>query len=132
VVECDLAKVEVAGSNPVSRSRFQGCGKLFSSPPRRRRLITASFFAVFVILFLAGPQLGCLDADLDGVTEVSVIGATSVRTFKDNDSAGPTAARTPQFPLTSQAHLTVRPHQVAATRSPWLWLAEEASLSLRC
>jgi hypothetical protein len=23
VVECDLAKVEVAGSNPVSRSRFQ-------------------------------------------------------------------------------------------------------------
>ena len=24
VVECDLAKVEVAGSNPVSRSRFLG------------------------------------------------------------------------------------------------------------
>jgi hypothetical protein len=25
VVECDLAKVEVAGSNPVSRSRFSLC-----------------------------------------------------------------------------------------------------------
>jgi hypothetical protein len=27
VVECDLAKVEVAGSNPVSRSKFEGEGK---------------------------------------------------------------------------------------------------------
>jgi hypothetical protein len=28
VVECDLAKVEVAGSNPVSRSRFFGFSNL--------------------------------------------------------------------------------------------------------
>ena len=27
MVECDLAKVEVAGSNPVSRSRFYRCAR---------------------------------------------------------------------------------------------------------
>ena len=30
-VECDLAKVEVAGSNPVSRSKFSGEGRDSSS-----------------------------------------------------------------------------------------------------
>ena len=28
VVECDLAKVEVAGSNPVSRSNFSSCASI--------------------------------------------------------------------------------------------------------
>ena len=33
VVECDLAKVEVAGSNPVSRSKFSLWGRRFAMPP---------------------------------------------------------------------------------------------------
>jgi hypothetical protein len=32
-VECDLAKVEVAGSNPVSRSRFLSCLTVLTVPP---------------------------------------------------------------------------------------------------
>ena len=35
VVECDLAKVEVAGSNPVSRSRFL-CFQLARAPKTHR------------------------------------------------------------------------------------------------
>ena len=35
MVECDLAKVEVAGSNPVSRSRFLGPPSLFQPVLRR-------------------------------------------------------------------------------------------------
>jgi hypothetical protein len=37
VVECDLAKVEVAGSNPVSRSRF-----ICYEPALRRRIFLAA------------------------------------------------------------------------------------------
>jgi hypothetical protein len=43
VVECDLAKVEVAGSNPVSRSNFyhrlMPCNRLASIGSRCRRII---------------------------------------------------------------------------------------------
>ena len=38
-VECDLAKVEVAGSNPVSRSRY-----LFRALPERAFLLSARLF----------------------------------------------------------------------------------------
>ncbi len=31
MVECDLAKVEVAGSNPVSRSKFSACEHRFQA-----------------------------------------------------------------------------------------------------
>ena len=34
MVECDLAKVEVAGSNPVSRSRFFSAAPLFGAVPK--------------------------------------------------------------------------------------------------
>jgi hypothetical protein len=37
VVECDLAKVEVAGSNPVSRSTFTRNASEGASPQRRSR-----------------------------------------------------------------------------------------------
>jgi hypothetical protein len=45
VVECDLAKVEVAGSNPVSRSNLaldcgDGCHAV-AAPPCRRALMLA-------------------------------------------------------------------------------------------
>ena len=46
VVECDLAKVEVAGSNPVSRSNLRSvdCGEgchAVAAPPCRRALTLA-------------------------------------------------------------------------------------------
>ncbi len=34
MVECDLAKVEVAGSNPVSRSSVRSCIRLRRKPPK--------------------------------------------------------------------------------------------------
>jgi hypothetical protein len=53
VVECNLAKVEVAGSNPVSRSIFL----FFSTPPNFQKLVSEgldSFLAPEVFGFLGG------------------------------------------------------------------------------
>src|SRR6476660_1666880 len=66
VVECDLAKVEVAGSNPVSRSNIESAGPpaprlaLCTPPALRRRLRSGRSIelvdAVDCIGLAGGPQ----------------------------------------------------------------------------
>ena len=53
VVECDLAKVEVAGSNPVSRSSFLPCPDEVSMKKRSCSLV-AVVFALTIALFACG------------------------------------------------------------------------------
>lgn len=86
---------------------------------------------LFLAVFFAGPQLGSLDADLDGVAGVPVIGAPSVRPFEVRDTVVPIVVRTPQFSSASAPELAGLPHKVGADLSPWPPL-EPGSPSLRC
>ncbi len=112
---------------------FQGIGKVHSYSPRRtRRAIAASFFVLVLALFFAGPQFGSLDADLDGVAEVPVIGVISVRPFEVRDTLTPVAVRIPQFFSAFAPDLAVPRNKFAADLSSWPRLAEQGSPSLRC
>ena len=112
---------------------FQGAGKVYSSSPRQtRHAIAVSFFVLFLALFFAGPQFGSLDADMDGVAEVPVIGAISVCPFEVRDTDTPAAVRTPQFVPAYAADLTASVHPVAPNSSLWLPPAEQGFSSLRC
>ncbi len=111
--------------------RFQGVGKVFSSSVRQtRRVIATSFFLVFVGLFFAGPQLGSLDGDLDGVAEVPVICSTAVRNLGSRGTAA--LITLPQIsPAACRIELTNHLHHVAVL-SPFERPSKQDSPILRC
>jgi hypothetical protein len=75
VVECDLAKVEVAGSNPVSRSRFSAVrpGGSMAKPPFS--------FPSGVLVTLIIPLLACGDSRSLQSVNISPAVATSSAQF---------------------------------------------------
>ena len=70
MVECDLAKVEVAGSNPVSRSRFppQPTLSSFALPASR-----VCFFGRDLV-----SSLGASSLVVSGIEQTGAVGSASV------------------------------------------------------
>ena len=95
VVECDLAKVEVAGSNPVSRSIFQ------RSPAEEGSRMTAPSFAL--------PSL------IVGVLLVVLTGCGSDRSLQSVAVSPATASSTAQFTATGTYNQTPMSADITAS-----------------